>query len=503
MKRILLSLFTLGSAVAMSQRPNIVLFLVDDMGWQDCSVPFHSDTTMWNRIYETPNMERLSAMGMKFTHAYAAPVSSPSRVSLITGVNATRHHVTNWTLQKDVSTDMNNDKLSFESWNVNGFSPEQGIDGAYHGTSFVQLLKDSGYLTLFVGKAHFGALTTPAEDPLNVGFEYNIAGHAAGGPASYLSETHYGESNKLFAVPGLEAYFDSGTFLTEALSLEALKLLDMADDDSRPFFLYMSHYAVHAPFDKDERYYDKYIDKGLEEVEARYAALVEGMDKSLGDLLDYLEKKGILDNTIVMFMSDNGGYSVGARHNTYGGISKSHPLRGGKGSLYEGGIREPMIIYAPGITTPGTINHSPIMIEDFFPTILELAGVDEVETIQALDSKSFVKALRGRYINGKRYMYWHYPNHWGERYGDCGAPGSAVIRGDMKFVHFYENGDNELYNLRTDIGECNNLIGKSKKYDRKAKRLAKKLSAKLRKEQSSMPIYKDTMKRVKYPDQYF
>ncbi|MFR9496991.1 MAG: sulfatase [Rikenellaceae bacterium] len=485
------------------EQPNIILFLVDDMGWQDTSLPFHSDTTMWNRLFETPNMERLARQGVQFTNAYASSISSPSRVSLMTGVNPTRHRVTNWTFHKDTSTDRQSEIFDFEEWNVNGFTLDGSVDRAYHATSFPEILRQNGYTTLFVGKGHFGAIDTPSEDPVNVGFDRNVGGHAAGSQGSYLGETSFGNDlprGKFYGVPNLEEYHHTDTFLTEALTLESVKLMDEALESETPFFLYMAHYAVHVPFDADKRFYQKYKDMGLEEQEARYASIVEGMDKSLGDIMDYLEQRDIADNTIIMFMSDNGGYTVGVRAETFDGVGKNTPLRAGKGSLYEGGVREPMIAYVPGMTAAGTKSDSPIIIEDFFPTIIELASA-QGETVQELDSKSFVAALQGESINSERPFFWHYPNNWGERTSDCGEPSSAIRLGDMKFIHKYETQTNELYNIKNDLGETNNLIGSSEENNAIAAELAKLLSDKLRTEGSNMPILKATGQRSPYPDQ--
>lgn len=212
------------------KRPNIILFMVDDMGWQDTSLPFWTQKTRYNELYETPNMERLARQGMMFTQAYASSISSPSRCSLITGTNAARHRVTNWTLQKNTKTDREDKLLDVPDWNYNGVSQVAGTNNTFVGTSFVQLLKDSGYHTIHCGKAHFGAIDTPGEDPHHWGFEVNIAGHAAGGLASYLGEENYGHTKEgkpvsLMAVPGLEKYWGTETFVTEALTLEAIKAL--------------------------------------------------------------------------------------------------------------------------------------------------------------------------------------------------------------------------------------------------------------------------------------
>ena len=275
------------------KRPNIILFMVDDMGWQDTSLPFWTQKTHYNELYETPNMERLARQGMMFTQAYASSISSPSRCSLLTGANAARHRVTNWTLKKSTMTDRKDKLLTVPEWNYNGISQVPGTNNTFVGTSFVQILKDSGYHTIHCGKAHFGAIDTPGEDPHHWGFEVNIAGHAAGGLASYLGEENYGHTKdgkpiSLMAVPGLEKYWGTETFVTEALTLEAIKALDKAKKYNQPFYLYMAQYAIHIPLNKDKRFYDKYKKKGMTDHEAAYATLIEGMDKSLGDLMNCL-----------------------------------------------------------------------------------------------------------------------------------------------------------------------------------------------------------------------
>lgn len=201
-------------------------------------------------------------------------VSVPRLVaSLITGTNAARHRVTNWTLQKDKTTDRKDSLLDIPDWNYNGVSQVTGTNNTFVGTSFVQLLKNSGYHTIHCGKAHFGAIDTPGEDPHHWGFEVNIAGHAAGGLASYLGEENYGHTKdgkptSLMSIPGLEKYWGTETFATEALTLEAIKALDKAKKYNQPFYLYMSHYAIHIPLNKDMRFYEKYKKKGMTDHEA-------------------------------------------------------------------------------------------------------------------------------------------------------------------------------------------------------------------------------------------
>ena len=202
----------------VSLPPNIIMFLVDDMGWQDTSVPFHSSRTDLNDIYRTPNMERLAEEGMKFTQAYSYSVCSPTRVSFMTGISAPRHRVTNWTLRYNASNDRKDDQLEFPKWNVNGMTPIDTVENAVFAKPLAQILNENGYYTVHVGKAHLGAIGTPASNPLNLGFDVNIAGHAAGAPESYLGLEAFGNNKpekKIWAVPGLEEYHGKNIFLSE------------------------------------------------------------------------------------------------------------------------------------------------------------------------------------------------------------------------------------------------------------------------------------------------
>lgn len=440
--------------------PNIVLFLVDDMGWQDTSVPLHTEVTPLNQRYRTPNMERLAAAGMKFTQAYACCVCSPTRVSLMTGLNAARHRVTNWTLRRDAGNDAKHPTLDFPAWNVNGLSPEPGIPRTVHAVALPDLLRQAGYRTIHVGKAHFGAIDTPGANPGNTGFDVNIAGHAAGGPGSYLGTQNFSaawrKGGHVWDVPGLEAYHGKDVFLTEALTIEANKQIDRAVADGKPFFLYLAHYAVHVPYTPDQRFYGKYRAAGLDHTESMYAALVEGMDKSLGDVLANIARHQLTDRTIVLFMSDNGGLSAHGR----GGPPHAHnkPLSSGKGSAHEGGIRVPMIVRWPGVTNPGAVCRQCVIIEDFFPTILEMAGVRDYRQVGGvIDGVSFVPLLKqtqGRAAD--RALFWHFPNCWGPK-GPGIGPSSTVRRGDWKLIYYHEDQRYELFDLANDLSEQHNL----------------------------------------------
>lgn len=483
---------------AIKERPNIILFMVDDMGWQDTSVPFWKEKTALNNLYHTPNMERLAEQGMKFTQAYATAVCSPTRVSLMSGMNAARHRVTNWTLRRGISEVKPPKGLLMPEWNLNGIQPTDTIERSTHVTTLPQILKENGYLTIHTGKAHFGALDTPGENPINLGFEINIAGHAAGAPGSYYGVKGFKKDvnkSSIWDVPGLEKYHHKDIFLSEALTQESILAMDKAIESEKPFYLYMAHYAVHTPIQGDSRYEQKYIDKGLNSIEAKYASMVEGMDKSLGDLMDYLDKKNIADNTIILFMSDNGGLSALAR----GGERHTHnkPLSSGKGSAHEGGIREPMLVKWPGKTKANSVTNDFVIIEDFFPTIIELAGIENYKTVQKVDGQSFASTLKGKdKNNNNRALFWHYPNNWGPTGPGIGAS-STIRKGDWKLIYYHLDNHFELFNIANDIGETTNLAFKEKE---KLKVLAIELSNYLRSVSAQMPIQTNTNKQVPWPD---
>ena len=494
-----------------TNRPNIILFMVDDMGWQDTSVPFWTERTPLNDRYETPNMERLAREGMVFTQAYASAISSPSRCSLMTGANAARHRVTNWTLRKNESTDLDDAELATPDWNVNGIysvgnGDSQRVERAFPCRTFVEILRENGYHTIHSGKAHWGAIGTPGERPENLGFDVNIAGHAAGGPATYLSEKNFGynadgQPTTPMATPHLEKYWGSGTFLTEALTQETLAALDRwKSSEKSPFYLYLSHYAVHVPIDRDPRFFQKYLDKGLSAKEAAYASLVEGMDKSLGDLLDWLDRNGEAANTVVIFMSDNGGYATGNYWRDEPLFTQNAPLRCGKGSLLEGGIREPMMVRWPGHVRPQSRCNHYLVIEDFFPTILEMGGVEKYRVPQTIDGRSFMSLLTEKRKSSKgRSLVWNYPNVWGNE-GPAISLNCAIRRDQWKLIYDYKTGEKQLYDIENDIGESHNLAAEQPKIVR---RLSRELGRELRRMDAQRPTVKTTGKPCAWPDEVF
>ena len=316
------------------KQPNILVFLVDDMGLMDTSLPFiineQNEAVLYplNSWYHTPNMEQLAAKGTRFSQFYAQSVCSPTRASLMTGQNATRHHTTTW-----IKPEKNNGgTFGPKHWNW------QGLDQS--SVTLPQRLKTVGYKTIHIGKGHFGPLDSQGADPKNIGFDVNIAGAAWGRPKSYYGQNHYGnhpkyqQENKPLRhnIPHLTAYYDKDIFLTEALTLEANKQIAQAAAEQKPFFLYMSHYAVHDPFDSDPRFAKRYQNLGKSEQAQAYATLVEGMDKSLGDIMAKLEQLSLAENTLIFFLGDNGSASPLGQINE---IASSAPLKGKKGTSWK------------------------------------------------------------------------------------------------------------------------------------------------------------------------
>ena len=437
-------------------RPNILLFLVDDMGWQDTSVPFHYDAagnpvvTPLNQRYRTPNMESLAASGMKFTRAYAHPVCTPTRISLMTGRNAARHHVTDWTSVTGTETS-DNDVAHLRSptaWLKTGISPAE--------IALPKLLAEAGYRTIHAGKAHFGSQGAFGQYPQALGFDVNIAGNEIGNPASYYGTANFGTGSN--HVSGLEAYHGQNIFLTEALTLEMNKALEKSVADGAPFFAYMAQYAVHSPFNEDARFAGNY--PSLSGSERAYATLIEGMDKSLGDIRAKLNALGVAENTLIVFMSDNGGDAPLANNNANPVISGNAPLRGKKGMRYEGGIRVPMIVawaktaasnpFQAALPIPaGSRQADLVHITDLFPTLLGEAAVPFSHAVDGHDLRPYLTATPG--FHRPQSLVTHFPHgHNNDHFSVC-------HEGDWKLIYNYADESSELYHLATDLGEQTNL----------------------------------------------
>jgi arylsulfatase A-like enzyme len=507
MKKGLIFLFVFFAFVesrAQVKQPNIILFLVDDMGWQDCSLPFWNKPTKHNTIFHTPNMEKLAAKGMMLTNAYSNAVCTPTRVSLMTGMNVARHGVTNWTnVNSNTPTDFKDSILKPANWNYNGLTPElyysDALSHTVVATPLPQILNEAGYYTIHAGKAHFAPSGMPGASPINMGFDINIGGSAAGHPGSFLASKNYRQNEKdtSWAVRGLEKYIPEDLYLTEAITREAIHTLDNRNSN-KPFFLYLSHYAVHVPYDKDIRFYQKYMNAGLTDTEAKYAALVEGMDKSLGDIMSYLEKNGLDKDTYIFFTSDNGGLSLkGSRSGEP--HTQNLPLKQGKGSLYEGGIRVPMIAAGPQIKS-GSVSKQYIISEDYFTTILQMANANPKNLRQVVDGKSFLPVLQGKQksVDQQKTIVWHYPNNWTNINLKGISWASAIRQGDWKLIYFHKQQTLELYNLSIDIEERHDLSGIEVA---KTKSLAHLLTQKLKERSAAMPSWLSNDKTIAWPNE--
>lgn len=504
LRRMRIALFAMIAMVVhpamAATKPNIVFFLVDDMGWQDSSVSFHSGRTPFNDFFRTPAMERLAASGVRLTQAYSCAVCTPTRVSWLTGQNSTRHHITNWTLKGETSR--TSEQLLPPRWKKEGFQPGEAPTAA-------EILRKAGYRTIHVGKAHWGAVGTKGADPLKLGFDVNIAGHAAGAPESFQGLDRYGEGKpgkEIWAVPGLADHKGKDIHLTDALTMEACREIETCvKTNEQPFFLYLSHYAVHSPLQPHRPYDAHYSDQPVAESEKLYASMVEGMDASLGKVLDKLIELNIADETLVVFYTDNGGVSHVLRgKNILGSGAGTHnlPLREGKGSAYEGGIRVPAIVsWAKNHPQselqkripihPNSRSARPVIIEDLFPTFLRWAGASLPSS--PLDGEDITEYLAKPDENLRtRPMFWHFPNVWTTypKGGHVGHQPHSIIRsGDWKAIYFHEPQTWELYDLSKDIGETRNL---AKSEFPHLTQLARELCDRLNEMKSPLPVDRAT-----------
>ncbi len=423
-------------------KPNFVFILVDDLGWKDVGY-------MGSTFYETPHIDKLASQGMMFTNAYAAAsVCSPTRASIMTGKYPARLDITDWIGGKQKG------KL---------LPAEYKHQLPLEEVTIAEAFKEAGYKTCFIGKWHLG---DKPYFPEKQGFDINIGGHAAGQPGSYFYP-YKNNRNSYFDVPGL-ASGKPGEYLTDRLTDESIKFLEKNKD--RPFLLFLSHYAVHTPLESKKELTEKYRVKaaGLfsgEETEFLqerdsftrqrqdqpvYAGMVQSTDESVGRIMQKLNELGLEENTIVIFMSDNGGLSTLYKRKT--APTCNGPLRAGKGWLYEGGIREPMIVKWPGVVQPGTVSDEPVISTDFYPTMLQMAELP-LKPMQHQDGLSLIPLLRQEGGLNRKALFWHFPHY----HGSGNRPSGAVRVGDYKLIEWFENGRIELYNLKNDIGEKHNL----------------------------------------------
>lgn len=419
---------------AQSTRPNIVLILADDLGWADVGCN-------GGDYVETPHIDELARTSVRFTQAYApSPVCTPTRASMLTGKSPARLHMTVWS---EAAEDGPVDRKLLQGHSLANLPLDE--------VTLAERLQAAGYLTALIGKWHLGDAD---HAPETQGFDVNIGGTHWGAPTTffwpYRGDQRFGEFRY---VPHLE-FGKPGEYLTDRLTDEALRVIDHAD--GRPFFLYLSHHAPHTPIEakaEDVAYFKKRLEPGYHHQNPFYAAMIKSLDESVERVLEHLRSKRLDRNTIVIFASDNGGYiAIDRKSGQRVPVTDNHPLRSGKGSCYEGGLRVPMIVKWPGTTPAGAVSDEPVILTDLFQTLLAAASCPPPDPppTDGMDLSELLRDPAGRL--DREALYFHYPHYY-----TTTTPVSAVRSGDWKLLEYFEDGRTELYNLAADPGETRDL----------------------------------------------
>ena len=406
---------------------NIVLFLIDDLGWMDLGC-------QGSTYYQTPNIDKLAAEGVRFTDAYAAcAVCSPTRASILTGKYPARLLLTDWL----PSGRWKPSSKLIEGRKIRGLPLEE--------YTLAETLRDAGYQTIHIGKWHLGS--EPFCLPQHHGFDINIAGNAHGAPGQYFFP-YQGDwsipTTPLRATWNVLPDGKPGEYLTSRLTDEAVTIIEKSDD--KPFFLYFPHYGVHTPLEAPEELTKKYerIPQHQQQGKPVYAAMVESIDQSVGRVLDALKSAGKTNDTVIIFTSDNGGF--------YKATSNA-PLRANKGAYYEGGIRVPLIIKWPGLSQPGRVIHEPVITNDLYPTCLAAAGLS-MDPHQHMDGENLTPLLHKTETLSRDSLFWHFP-HYNKH--PSSHPSSVIRKGHWKLIESFDPATVELYNLAEDLGETCDL----------------------------------------------
>lgn len=423
-----------STCIADERPPNIVVILADDLGWSDLGC-YDAD------LHETPYLDRFAQAGVRFTNAYAMPVCSPSRAALLTGKHAARLQMTIWS---EGSLTGPKDRPLLQAESLHSLPHTEKTLAKY--------LQEAGYLTALIGKWHLGDAD---HYPETHGFDVNIGGTHWGAPHTfwwpYRGTGRFGPEFRY--VPHLE-FGLPGEYLTDRLTDEALNVIDRADQ--QPFFLLLSHHAPHTPIEAkpaDVEYFESRLAPELRHQNADYAAMLKSLDESVGRVLKRIQQRGLEQNTIVVFASDNGGFvGIDSKSGQTVPVTNNTPLRSGKGSCYEGGVRVPLLIRWPGVTQAATVCHEPVVLMDLFPTLLAAAGLtlpadelcDGVPLRPLLDEPSAQL--------DRRALFFHYPHYYATT-----TPVSALRAGDWKLLEYFEDQHIELYNLAEDLSESVDL----------------------------------------------
>ena len=471
-------LIFLISCTKPEEKPlNIILIHVDDLGWADIQ-PFGSD------FYETPNLNRLAQEGTLFTNSYAAAaICSPTRAALLTGKYPARLGITDWIRAKFQGYSTSGELGEYEEFEARPLKTPK-IQGylPLEEETIAERMKKLGYQTLHLGKWHLGEEGFHPEDQ---GFDVNIGGNDLGQPPSYFDPYQAAQPREFYEMKNLPPR-KKGEFLTDR---ESDELIHFIENKEKPFFVHWAPYAVHTPImgppDLVSKYEEK--EKGVQR-NPEYAALIENLDFNIGKLMDFLTEKGLRENTLLIFTSDNGGL-IG---NPDKPVTVNLGLRSQKGFPYEGGIRVPTIVSLPGIIPQGKEIEAPIITMDWIPTILEFVGFKSPDS--ELEGKSLKGLLTEKEELAERDLFWHFP-HYRET---TVIPYSIIRSGDWKLIHYYEPGMDELYNLANDREEKNNLFNEEPAI---ANELQAKLDQWLIDTEARMPIQKaDEPEELKFND---
>ena len=442
------------------QKPNLVLIVADDLGWQDLHC-------YGNDLVETPNLDQMAADGVMFSNAYAsASICSPTRASLLTGKNPVSVDITDYIPGKQYEKQRRGIEITDKY-----LAPEFNHQLPLEEVTLAEILQQEGFATASIGKWHLGG---EGYLPTDQGFDINIAGNHMGLPPSYYFP--YTAEHFDFEITHLSLKEDN-LYLTDRLGNEAVDFIE--ENSNRPFFLYLPFYTVHTPWEGKKELVEKYqkivtASKDTVQRDPQFLAMIESLDQNVGKVMQVLQEKKLEETTLVIFVSDNGGLNVEKGDQVFGSYNK--PLRGGKATLYEGGFRVPTMLKWPGKIPAGQVSKELIISTDIFPTVLQAL---QIENKLSLEGVSLWPHVTEKESVDRETFYWHYPHYHRTK------PGSVIRDGDYKLIHYYEDERYELYNLAEDISEDNDIAAEM---PGKMKELQGKLDQWLNENNAKLPV---------------